>query len=127
MPGMKSGIGVGNVLIAEAFRSALRHQLRLIAVSQGSFPGLSGAGHLAVGTAAARLFAVNSGRVQLAAIVLSPTYRSLAAMQAFDRQEGLARLPNWLYMTGTLAELKKVWHAYGVTAQDLPGRGDDVA
>ena len=54
MPGMQSGIGVSNVLIAEAFRSALRQQLvivaiiflalwlaRLIAARQGSFPGTS--------------------------------------------------------------------------------------
>ena len=47
-----------------------------------------------------------SGRVQLAAVVLSPTYRSLAAVQAFDRQEGLSRLPDWLYLTGTLPQLR---------------------
>ena len=32
MPGMQSGIGTGNALIAEAFRSALRHQLIIVAV-----------------------------------------------------------------------------------------------
>jgi cytochrome oxidase Cu insertion factor (SCO1/SenC/PrrC family) len=73
--------------------------------------------------AAARLLAADTGRIQLAAVVLSPTYRSLAAVQAFDRQEGLSRLPNWLYMTGTLAELQNVWRAYGMTAQDIPAGG----
>jgi cytochrome oxidase Cu insertion factor (SCO1/SenC/PrrC family) len=70
--------------------------------------------------AAARLLAGDSGQVKLAAIVLSPTYRSLAAVQAFDRQEGLSRMSNWLFLTGSLAQLKKVWLAYGMTAQDLP-------
>jgi cytochrome oxidase Cu insertion factor (SCO1/SenC/PrrC family) len=70
--------------------------------------------------AAARLLTADSGQVQLAAIVLSPTYRSLAVMQAFDRQEGLSRLPDWQYLTGTLPQLRRVWHDYGVTAQTLP-------
>ena len=52
--------------------------------------------------------------------MLSPTYRSLAAMQAFDRQEGLSRLPDWLYLTGTLPQLRQVWRDYGVTAQTSP-------
>ena len=70
--------------------------------------------------AAARQLAANAGQIQLAAVVLSPTYRSLAAVQAFDRQEGLSGLPNWLYMTGSLAQLQNIWRAYGMTAQDLP-------
>jgi len=70
--------------------------------------------------AAARLLAPDSGQVKLAAIVLSPTYRSLAAVQAFDRQERLSRMSNWLFMTGSLAQLRNVWHAYGMVAQDLP-------
>ena len=70
--------------------------------------------------AAARLLAPDSGQVKLAAIVLSPTYRSLAAVQAFDRQEGLSQMSNWLFMTGSLAQLRNVWHAYGMVAQDLP-------
>ena len=70
--------------------------------------------------AAGQMLAADSSRIRLAAIVLSPTYRSLAAIQAYDRQEGLNRNPDWLYMTGSLAQLKKVWHEYGVTAQDLP-------
>ena len=45
---------------------------------------------------------------------------SLTAVQAFDRQEGVSRLPNWLFMTGSLTQLRRVWHAYGMIAQDLP-------
>ena len=70
--------------------------------------------------AAARLLAGNSSQVRLVAIVLSPTYRSLAAIAAFDRQEGLDHVPGWLYLTGTLAQLNRVWRDYGVIARDLP-------
>src|SRR5437763_5048049 len=31
MPGMTSGVGTGNVLVTEAFRTALRHQLFIVA------------------------------------------------------------------------------------------------
>ena len=69
---------------------------------------------------AGRMLAADSSRIRLAAIVLSPTYRSLAAIQAYDRQEGLNRNPDWLYLTGSLSQLKQVWHEYAVVAQDLP-------
>ncbi|HEV2451469.1 MAG TPA: SCO family protein, partial [Streptosporangiaceae bacterium] len=69
---------------------------------------------------AARLLAGQSSRIELAAIVLNPTYRSLPVLQAFDRQEGLSRVPDWLYLTGTLPQLRKVWHDYGMVAQNLP-------
>jgi cytochrome oxidase Cu insertion factor (SCO1/SenC/PrrC family) len=71
--------------------------------------------------AAGRMLAADSSRIRLAAIVLSPTYRSLAAIQAYDRQEGLNRNPDWLYMTGSLPQLENVWREYNVNAQDLPG------
>jgi cytochrome oxidase Cu insertion factor (SCO1/SenC/PrrC family) len=65
------------------------------------------------------LGAQNSG-VELVAIVANPTYRSTAFTQAFDRQEGLATVPNWLYLTGSLSQLGTVWRQYGVTVQNLP-------
>jgi hypothetical protein len=50
-------------------------------------------------------------------------------IRAFDRQEGLTRILDWLYLTGSRAQLRQVWKRYGVTAQVLPagsmiGRGD---
>ena len=58
--------------------------------------------------------------VELVAIVANPTYRSTTFTQAFDRQEGLATVPNWLYLTGSLSQLSAVWRQYGVTVQNLP-------
>jgi len=58
--------------------------------------------------------------VELVAVVANPTYRSTTFTQAFDRQEGLATVPNWLYLTGSLSQLSAVWRQYGVTVQNLP-------
>jgi cytochrome oxidase Cu insertion factor (SCO1/SenC/PrrC family) len=58
--------------------------------------------------------------VELVAIVANPSYRSTTFTQAFDRQEGLAGVRNWLYLTGSLSQLGAVWRQYGVTVQDLP-------
>jgi cytochrome oxidase Cu insertion factor (SCO1/SenC/PrrC family) len=69
---------------------------------------------------AAQLLGPSARQVELVAIVLSPTYRSVAVLQAFDQQEGFQNVPNWLYLTGTLPQLQQVWHAYGMIAQDLP-------
>jgi cytochrome oxidase Cu insertion factor (SCO1/SenC/PrrC family) len=60
--------------------------------------------------------------VELVAIVANPLYRSIAYTQAFDRQELLAGLPNWLFLTGSLPQLTSVWKGYYVTAQ-LNGPG----
>jgi cytochrome oxidase Cu insertion factor (SCO1/SenC/PrrC family) len=53
-------------------------------------------------------------------VVANPTYRSVAVTQAFDRQEGLASVPNWLYLTGSLSQLRPVWRHYGVEVENLP-------
>jgi cytochrome oxidase Cu insertion factor (SCO1/SenC/PrrC family) len=58
--------------------------------------------------------------VELVAIVANPTYRSTTFTQAFDRQEGLTGVPNWLYLTGSVSQLGAVWRQYGVTVQNLP-------
>jgi cytochrome oxidase Cu insertion factor (SCO1/SenC/PrrC family) len=58
--------------------------------------------------------------VELVAIVANPTYRSTAFTQAFDRQEGLAGVPNWLYLTGSVSALGAMWKQYGVSVADLP-------
>ena len=42
-------------------------------------------------------------------------------MNAFDRQEGLEHVPNWLYLTGTDKQLQAVWNAYGIQEQVEPG------
>jgi cytochrome oxidase Cu insertion factor (SCO1/SenC/PrrC family) len=58
--------------------------------------------------------------VELVAIVANPTYRSVAFTRAFDREDGLNTVPNWLYLTGSLSQLSQVWRQYGVAAEVLP-------
>ena len=58
--------------------------------------------------------------VALVAVVANPTYRSVAFTQAFDREEGLNTVPNWLYLTGSLSQLGQIWRQYGITVEDLP-------
>jgi cytochrome oxidase Cu insertion factor (SCO1/SenC/PrrC family) len=58
--------------------------------------------------------------VELIAVVANPTYRSVAFTQAFDREEGLNTVSNWMYLTGSLSQLSQVWRQYGITVENLP-------
>ena len=55
--------------------------------------------------------------VELVAIVANPVDYQLGYVQAFDRQENLDGVPNWLYLTASPARLAQVWNAYGIAAQ----------
>jgi len=81
--------------------------------------------------AADQMLGASSRRVEMVAIVANPVYRATAYTRAFDSQEGMARLPNWLYLTGSLAQLRQAWRNYGIAAQILPAGGmiahNDVA
>jgi cytochrome oxidase Cu insertion factor (SCO1/SenC/PrrC family) len=52
--------------------------------------------------------------VDLVAIDANPLYRSPAYLRAFDHQERLERLPNWIYLTGSAGELRRMWSSFGV-------------
>ena len=69
---------------------------------------------------AGQMLGAQAGQVELVAVVANPTYRSTAFTRAFDRQEGLTTVPNWLYLTGSLSQLGQVWRQYGVAVQNLP-------
>ena len=58
--------------------------------------------------------------VELVAVVANPTYRAVTFTRAFDRQEGLDTVPNWLYLTGSSGQLGQVWGQYGITVKNLP-------
>lgn len=79
---------------------------------------------------AARMLRWNSTGVAVVAVALSPARRSVAVINAFDRREGLTDLPNWFFLTGSPAQLRKVWLGYSVFAQEQPRGGvshNDVA
>ncbi len=66
--------------------------------------------------AAGQLLGSASHNVELVAVVANPVYHQVADVQAFDRQEGLNQIPNWLYLTGTVPQLQQVWRNYGIAA-----------
>jgi cytochrome oxidase Cu insertion factor (SCO1/SenC/PrrC family) len=70
--------------------------------------------------AAGQLLGPDTRKVELVAIVANPVYHQLAYTQAFDRQENLASVPNWLFLTGSVPQLRQVWADYGVAAQVVP-------
>jgi cytochrome oxidase Cu insertion factor (SCO1/SenC/PrrC family) len=59
--------------------------------------------------------------VELVAIVANPVDYQVGYTQAFDRQENLTGIRNWLYLTGSLSELRHVWESYGIAADIEPG------
>jgi len=69
---------------------------------------------------ASRLLRADRGRVELVAIDVNPLYSGVAYTQAFDRQENLAGVASWRYLTGSPARLRQVYRAYGIPAQTLP-------
>jgi len=70
--------------------------------------------------AAGQLLGASARQVELVAVVTNPIYHQVADTQAFDRQENLTQVPNWLYLTGSVAQLQQVWKNYAIAAQILP-------
>jgi cytochrome oxidase Cu insertion factor (SCO1/SenC/PrrC family) len=70
---------------------------------------------------AGQLLGGDARRVELVAVDVNPLYNELAYTQAFDRQEGLAGVPDWLYLTGSPGRLRQVYQAYGVVSETSTG------
>jgi cytochrome oxidase Cu insertion factor (SCO1/SenC/PrrC family) len=70
--------------------------------------------------AAGQLLGSSGRHVELVAIVANPVDYQVSYTQAFDQQERLTSIGNWLYLTGTLAQLRHVWASYGIAADILP-------
>jgi cytochrome oxidase Cu insertion factor (SCO1/SenC/PrrC family) len=56
------------------------------------------------------------------AVVANPTYLGVQFVQAFDSQENM-NMPNWYFLTGSLAQLTTVWNAYGIQVQTVGSGG----
>jgi len=56
----------------------------------------------------------NAKNVELVAIDANPRFTSRYDLVAFDDQENLNHVANWLYLTGSLPELRRLWDAYGI-------------
>jgi cytochrome oxidase Cu insertion factor (SCO1/SenC/PrrC family) len=69
------------------------------------------------------LLGADATKVRFVAIAANPFYHSVQNVADFNRQEGLDNQSNWLFLTGSLADLRKVWNAYGETVQIAPAGG----
>ncbi len=68
-----------------------------------------------------QILGADSKKVDLVAIDANPRYIAPDYLVAFDDQENLANIPNWLYLTGTDKELEAIWDAYGILVGYAPG------
>jgi cytochrome oxidase Cu insertion factor (SCO1/SenC/PrrC family) len=66
------------------------------------------------------MLGAKASNTELVAVVANPTYTSVAYTREFTRQENLSKVPNWLYLTGSLSQLSAVWHNYGIEVENLP-------
>lgn len=67
-----------------------------------------------------QMLGADADHVEFVAVVANPLYHSVAAVQAFDDQEGLAHVANWLYLTGNPAVLRRVWNDFGIQVAVTP-------
>jgi cytochrome oxidase Cu insertion factor (SCO1/SenC/PrrC family) len=75
---------------------------------------------------AGQLLSADTRRVELVAINYNPLDTQVSYIQAFDRQEGLTGVPNWLYLTGTLAQLQQVWRHYAIAPPEILPAGSMI-
>jgi cytochrome oxidase Cu insertion factor (SCO1/SenC/PrrC family) len=75
---------------------------------------------------AGQLLGADTNRVELVAINYNPLDTQVSYIQAFDNQEGLAGVPNWLYLTGSLAQLQQVWRQYAIAPPEILPAGSMI-
>jgi cytochrome oxidase Cu insertion factor (SCO1/SenC/PrrC family) len=63
----------------------------------------------------------NSKKVDFIAIDANPRYLLTSDLVAFDSQENLGHVHNWLYLTGPLSELRPIWDNYDIQVGYAPG------
>jgi cytochrome oxidase Cu insertion factor (SCO1/SenC/PrrC family) len=69
---------------------------------------------------AGQLLASQRSKVELVAVNVNPLYRDTSYLRAFDQAEHLAGLPDWTYLTGSVAQLRPVWKSFGVVSETIP-------
>jgi cytochrome oxidase Cu insertion factor (SCO1/SenC/PrrC family) len=79
---------------------------------------------------AGQLLGADARNVELVAINYNPLYTGVSYIRAFDRQEGLARVRNWRFLTAPRSQLEQVWQHFRVPppevlpAGSMLGHGD---
>jgi cytochrome oxidase Cu insertion factor (SCO1/SenC/PrrC family) len=67
-----------------------------------------------------QMLGVSGRKVEFVAVVANPLYNSVSTVDAFDQEEGLVKVPNWLYLTGSFDALRQVWDDYGIQVATEP-------
>ena len=71
---------------------------------------------------AKRLLGPAGDQVQLLGVDANPTATSVADVRSYSQLHDLTH--DWYFLTGSLAQLKRVWGAYGIEAQVVHGQID---
>lgn len=64
----------------------------------------------------AALLDARRSQLEFVAINANPDFRSPAVLRNFDREHGISSLANWAFLTGSRAQLRAAWHAYGTAS-----------
>jgi cytochrome oxidase Cu insertion factor (SCO1/SenC/PrrC family) len=67
------------------------------------------------------LGASTAGRVVMVAVDTNVRFTTPDYLRAFDRQEGMDGLSNWIYLTGPVRHLRPIWNAYDIEDSVAPG------
>jgi cytochrome oxidase Cu insertion factor (SCO1/SenC/PrrC family) len=71
---------------------------------------------------ASALLGSSARHVRLVAIAASQRHYAAADIQALTRAQGLDTVPNWLFLTGSAAQLQRTWGKYGIFVSHMaPG------
>jgi len=71
------------------------------------------------------LLKAHAADVAFVAVNVNQFHESQTDVAAFSNEQGLNKLSNWYFATGSTAQLQAVWKAYGITVQPNP-TGDVV-
>jgi cytochrome oxidase Cu insertion factor (SCO1/SenC/PrrC family) len=58
------------------------------------------------------MLGASASDTELIAIAADPLHTNPVFFRAFDKQAGMTAVPNWRFLTGTVAELQHVWNSY---------------
>jgi cytochrome oxidase Cu insertion factor (SCO1/SenC/PrrC family) len=74
------------------------------------------------------LLGSSDNQVRIVAIAASQSYYGLASIRALDRQETMDAVPNWLFLTGSAAQLQQAWGKYGIHVSHMaPGASSGMS
>ncbi len=62
-----------------------------------------------------------SAKIDMVAVAANPDHQTLANVRHFIALHHMGDVNNFYFVTGPVATTRKVWNAYGISVQDVPG------